>query len=210
MIASRGPLNLRSVADGLGVHPSNTTRTCDRLVATGLLTRRDDPADRRNPARREGGWDPTGQILAPPPDHPGLGWTSPGRIPVNAGAGRTPLISARPAPSRCPPSASTASAHTCLGIELIAARSRSVIAQPTENPQLTPVSRKPRMWARNSRVQPAPSARTRIGCHADVDRAAAPRRRRGRRWGRRQYSSRRCPCAAARNSPVLSQNASNG
>jgi len=48
MIASRGPLNLRSVADGLGVHPSNTTRTCDRLVAAGLLTRRDDPADRRN------------------------------------------------------------------------------------------------------------------------------------------------------------------
>ncbi len=48
MIASRGPLNLRSVAEGLGVHPSNTTRTCDRLVAAGLLTRHDDPADRRN------------------------------------------------------------------------------------------------------------------------------------------------------------------
>jgi DNA-binding MarR family transcriptional regulator len=48
MIASRGPLNLGAVARGLGVHPSNATRTCDRLVAAGLLDRRDDPADRRN------------------------------------------------------------------------------------------------------------------------------------------------------------------
>ncbi|HEU0086196.1 MAG TPA: MarR family transcriptional regulator [Pseudonocardiaceae bacterium] len=48
MIASRGPLNLSAVAQGLGVHPSNATRTCDRLVATGLLHRRDNPQDRRN------------------------------------------------------------------------------------------------------------------------------------------------------------------
>jgi DNA-binding MarR family transcriptional regulator len=48
MIASRGPLNLGAVARGLGVHPSNATRACDRLVAAGLLDRRDDPADRRN------------------------------------------------------------------------------------------------------------------------------------------------------------------
>jgi DNA-binding MarR family transcriptional regulator len=48
MIASRGPLNLGAVARGLGVHPSNATRACDRLVAAGLLDRRDDPVDRRN------------------------------------------------------------------------------------------------------------------------------------------------------------------
>jgi DNA-binding MarR family transcriptional regulator len=48
MIASRGPLNLGAVARWLGVHPSNATRACDRLVTAGLLDRRDDPADRRN------------------------------------------------------------------------------------------------------------------------------------------------------------------
>jgi DNA-binding MarR family transcriptional regulator len=59
MVASRGPLNLGAVAEGLGVHPSNATRACDRLVVAGLLDRRDNPADRRNllleltPAGRE-------------------------------------------------------------------------------------------------------------------------------------------------------------
>ncbi|PZS39902.1 MAG: MarR family transcriptional regulator [Pseudonocardiales bacterium] len=48
VIASRGPQNLASVAQGLGVHPSNATRTCDKLVNAGLLHRSDDPADRRN------------------------------------------------------------------------------------------------------------------------------------------------------------------
>jgi DNA-binding MarR family transcriptional regulator len=48
MVSSRGPLNLASVADGLGVHPSNASRACDRLVSAGLLDRADDPADRRN------------------------------------------------------------------------------------------------------------------------------------------------------------------
>jgi DNA-binding MarR family transcriptional regulator len=48
MIASQGPLNLGTVARGLSVHPSNATRACDRLVAAGLLDRRDDPNDRRN------------------------------------------------------------------------------------------------------------------------------------------------------------------
>jgi DNA-binding MarR family transcriptional regulator len=48
MVASRGSLNLGAVARGLGVHPSNATRTCDRLVTAGLLDRRDDAADRRN------------------------------------------------------------------------------------------------------------------------------------------------------------------
>lgn len=48
MVATHGPLNLRAVASALGVHPSNATRTCDRLVAGGLLDRRDDPTDRRH------------------------------------------------------------------------------------------------------------------------------------------------------------------
>jgi DNA-binding MarR family transcriptional regulator len=48
MLASRGPLNLNTVARGLAVHPSNATRACDRLVASGLLDRRDDPEGRRN------------------------------------------------------------------------------------------------------------------------------------------------------------------
>jgi DNA-binding MarR family transcriptional regulator len=48
MIASRGPQNLTAVAQGLGVHASNATRTCDKLVDAGLIHRSDDPADRRN------------------------------------------------------------------------------------------------------------------------------------------------------------------
>lgn len=48
MVASGGPLNLNAVARGLGVHPSNATRACDRLVAAGLLHRGEDAADRRN------------------------------------------------------------------------------------------------------------------------------------------------------------------
>lgn len=48
MVASRRSLNLRAVAEGLSVHASNATRICDRLVVAGLLSRRDDPADRRH------------------------------------------------------------------------------------------------------------------------------------------------------------------
>lgn len=48
MVAMYGPHNLGAVAAGLGVHPSNATRTCDRLVSAGLLDRKDDPADRRH------------------------------------------------------------------------------------------------------------------------------------------------------------------
>jgi len=47
MAATRGPLNVGAVADVLGVHPSNATRACDRLVGDGLLRRREDAADRR-------------------------------------------------------------------------------------------------------------------------------------------------------------------
>jgi DNA-binding MarR family transcriptional regulator len=48
MLASQGPLNLNTVARGLAVHSSNATRACDRLVASGLLDRCDNPEDRRN------------------------------------------------------------------------------------------------------------------------------------------------------------------
>ena len=43
-----GAATLGAVAAVLRVHPSNATRTCDRLVAAGLLDRRDNPADRRH------------------------------------------------------------------------------------------------------------------------------------------------------------------
>jgi DNA-binding MarR family transcriptional regulator len=48
VLASRGPQNLAAVAQGLGVHSSNATRACDKLVEAGLLHRGDDPTDRRN------------------------------------------------------------------------------------------------------------------------------------------------------------------
>lgn len=47
MVGTRGPMSLRAVAHELDVHPSNATRTCDRLVRTGLLSRTEDEADRR-------------------------------------------------------------------------------------------------------------------------------------------------------------------
>ncbi len=50
LVRDGGPLNMKSVAEGLGVNPSNASRTCDRLVKGGLLDRRDDPQDRRNVA----------------------------------------------------------------------------------------------------------------------------------------------------------------
>jgi DNA-binding MarR family transcriptional regulator len=48
MIATRGPLNLSAVADALAVHPSNATRTVERLVSAGFVDRRDAADDRRN------------------------------------------------------------------------------------------------------------------------------------------------------------------
>lgn len=47
IVATHGPLNLNSVAGALGVHPSNATRACDRLVEAGLLARTESPIDRR-------------------------------------------------------------------------------------------------------------------------------------------------------------------
>jgi len=48
LVATREQVNLGSVADELGVHPSNASRACDRLVEAGLLRRRDSTTDRRN------------------------------------------------------------------------------------------------------------------------------------------------------------------
>jgi DNA-binding MarR family transcriptional regulator len=47
LIATRGPQNPGAVATHLGVHPSNATRICERLVNAGLIARHDDPGDRR-------------------------------------------------------------------------------------------------------------------------------------------------------------------
>jgi DNA-binding MarR family transcriptional regulator len=47
LVASTGRMNLGQVAEALGVHPSNATRTVERLVVAGLLARTEDPVDRR-------------------------------------------------------------------------------------------------------------------------------------------------------------------
>lgn len=48
LVASQGPLNLSALAEAMGVHPSNASRACDRLVAAGLLRRTASALDRRN------------------------------------------------------------------------------------------------------------------------------------------------------------------
>lgn len=48
VVAGREAIHLAALAQAMGVHPSNATRTCDRLVALGLLDRRDNPDDRRH------------------------------------------------------------------------------------------------------------------------------------------------------------------
>lgn len=47
VVAERQGTALHEVATALGVHPSTATRTCDRLVTAGLISRNDDPDDRR-------------------------------------------------------------------------------------------------------------------------------------------------------------------
>ena len=47
LIETSGPRSLTDVAAGLAVHPSNATRTCDKLVRAGYITRAEDPDDRR-------------------------------------------------------------------------------------------------------------------------------------------------------------------
>lgn len=48
LVSSRGSMNLNTLAETMGVHPSNASRACDRLVAGGLLRRRESSLDRRN------------------------------------------------------------------------------------------------------------------------------------------------------------------
>ncbi len=42
------PLNVSAVAEGLGVNPSNASRSCDRLVAAGFVHRAERATDRRH------------------------------------------------------------------------------------------------------------------------------------------------------------------
>ncbi len=48
VLASQGSTNLSALAETVGVHVSNASRTCEALVKMGLVDRRDDPDDRRN------------------------------------------------------------------------------------------------------------------------------------------------------------------
>lgn len=50
--ASQGPMNLGTVAKCLGVHPSNATRIAERLVTGDLMSREEDPTDRRHSVLR--------------------------------------------------------------------------------------------------------------------------------------------------------------
>jgi DNA-binding MarR family transcriptional regulator len=47
LIAASSPQSLSAVAAELDVHPSNATRTVDKLVQAGLIVRSDAPVDRR-------------------------------------------------------------------------------------------------------------------------------------------------------------------
>lgn len=48
IIASRGSVTLSELAEAAAIHLSKASRTCDRLVASGLIVREDDPDDRRS------------------------------------------------------------------------------------------------------------------------------------------------------------------
>lgn len=48
IISSRSPIHLTALAEAMKVHPSNATRTVDRLVGNGLVDRKDNPVDRRH------------------------------------------------------------------------------------------------------------------------------------------------------------------
>lgn len=47
LASTRSALNNTEVAEALDVHLSNASRTCDRLVQAGMLSRRASPHDRR-------------------------------------------------------------------------------------------------------------------------------------------------------------------
>jgi DNA-binding MarR family transcriptional regulator len=48
LLNTRGPMNLTTIAQYLAVNPSNASRTCDQLVATGRVLRVPDPQDGRS------------------------------------------------------------------------------------------------------------------------------------------------------------------
>jgi DNA-binding MarR family transcriptional regulator len=48
VLASQGDCNISAVAEDLGVHRSNATRVCDRLMTAGLLERRRAEDDKRH------------------------------------------------------------------------------------------------------------------------------------------------------------------
>jgi DNA-binding MarR family transcriptional regulator len=49
LVATHGPMNLKGLAENLGVNASNASRTCEKLVSAGLLERLRHPqVDRRN------------------------------------------------------------------------------------------------------------------------------------------------------------------
>jgi DNA-binding MarR family transcriptional regulator len=47
VIASRGSVTLGELATAVNFHLTRASRLCDRMVASGLIHRRDDPANRR-------------------------------------------------------------------------------------------------------------------------------------------------------------------
>lgn len=47
VLSSYGPSKLADLADALGVNPSTATRTVDRLIAAGMVTRSPNPESRR-------------------------------------------------------------------------------------------------------------------------------------------------------------------
>jgi DNA-binding MarR family transcriptional regulator len=48
MLRYGAPMNVNTVAAGLGVNSSNASRACDKLVVAGLVARTEDPGDRRH------------------------------------------------------------------------------------------------------------------------------------------------------------------
>lgn len=48
ILITQGEMDLSRLAKAMGVHASNATRTCDRLVASGLVERRSNKEDRRH------------------------------------------------------------------------------------------------------------------------------------------------------------------
>lgn len=89
------------------------------------------------------------------------------RMPSGSSAGtvRRPLSSATAASStsQTSPVVSMAAVHSGSGMQAMAARSRSVMAHPTENSLAHPCRRNLRIWARKALVHPAVSARISSG-----------------------------------------------